>query len=60
MSAQSTDDENNRAPLKVGKPGDDTKLVSSKPTQAIAAEFYRDSPVVNVGTGSDIIAPTQS
>jgi hypothetical protein len=60
MSAQSTDDENNRAPLKVGKPGDDTKLVSAKSAQAIAAEFYRDSPSVGAGTGSDIIAPEQS
>jgi len=60
MSAQGTDDENNRAPLKVGKPGDATKTVSSKSAQLIAKEGYRESPVVDVGTGSDIIAPEQS
>jgi hypothetical protein len=50
MSAQGTDDENNRAPLKVGKPGDDTSLISNKSAQAIAKEGYRESPVVDVGT----------
>jgi hypothetical protein len=59
-AAQSTDAENNRSPLKVGKPGDDTKTISTKSAQMIAREAYTDSPVVGAGTGSDIIAPEQS
>jgi len=60
FAAQSTDAENNRSPLKVGKPGDATKTISSKSAQAIAKEGYRESPVVDAGTPSDIIAPEQS
>jgi hypothetical protein len=38
FEGQSTDGENNRAPLKVGKPGDSTKKISSKSAQEIAKE----------------------
>ena len=60
FDGQTTDDENSRAPLKVTKPGDDVKTVSSQSAQAIARQDYKTDETIGPGTPADIIAPEQS